>query len=305
VGTSLSWWCGFHAIVIALIFIDARLHRGQNKTQRALSRLWVLLLAAVTVAFGAWVFSSMGRQAGLEFTAGYFIESALSVDNLFVFILILQSFHVCKYRQHNALFWGIAGAMVLRALFFVVGFSAFTHLRVTPVVCGVFLIYASWRMLHGEEGVVLPNWMRRFNVVSGSLIPAIIAIEVTDLIFATDSVPAVLSVSHNIFIAYTSNIAAILMLRSLYSGLSVLAERLQYLQYGVGVILAFIGIKMIAGPWLGIPITISLLVIGAALGISAAASLLFARHTREVPVPSSLVASGCKTPVCTGQCVLN
>lgn len=304
-GASLSWWCGFHIIVIALIVIDALLRRGQHKVVRILSRLWVLLLAAVTLAFGAWVFSSMGRQAGLEFTTGYFLESSLSVDNLFIFILILQSFRVCKYRQHNALFWGITGAMVLRAFFFAAGFSLFSHMRLAPAACGIFLIFAAWRMLRGEESVVLPHWMQRFNAMSGSLIPAVIAIEITDIIFAADSIPAVLSVSHHLFIAYTSNIAAILMLRSLYSGLSALAERLQYLQYGVGVILAFIGIKMIAALWLEVPTAFSLLIIGLSLGISSGASLFLARRNRDIPIPSALAASECKTPVCTGQCVLN
>jgi tellurite resistance protein TerC len=211
----------------------------------------------------------------LEFVAGYAIETSLSVDNLFVFLVIFQGFRISQHRQHTALLWGVAGAVVLRALFIAAGITLLRHFDWITWVFGLVLLYAAWRLVRGgSASAAVPAWVRKLQSPKGSLLPVIVAVELTDLLFAVDSIPAVLAISHNPFVAYTSNIAAVLGLRSLYFALASLLDRLRYLHYGLGVLLAFVALKMLASRWIEVPITLSLAVMGAILAICAVVSLL-------------------------------
>ena len=199
----------------------------------------------------------------LEFVAGYAIETSLSVDNLFVFLVIFQGFRISQKRQHTALLWGVAGAVVLRGLFIAVGVTMLQRFDWISWIFGLILLYAAWRLVRGGSAhAAVPEWIRRLQPAKGSLLPVILAVEVTDILFAVDSIPAVLAVSHNPFIVYTSNIAAIMGLRSLYFALAALLDRFRYLHYGLGAMLAFVAFKMLAAPWIDVSITLSLAIMG-------------------------------------------
>lgn len=274
-GASWVWWIGFHAAVVVLLVIDANLpaHRPEGaRTQRA-AWLWTAVLVLAAAVFAAWIDLEQGRQRALEFVAGYTIETSLSIDNLFVFLVLFQGFRIDAARQHRALLWGVAGAVVLRALFIAAGVTLISRFNWVTWIFGLFLLYAAWRLVSGGSAkAAIPEWIRRLQPAKDSLLPVIVAVEVTDLLFAVDSIPAVLAVSHDPFIVYTSNIAAILGLRSLYFALAALLDRFRYLHYGLGVLLAFVAFKMLAAPWLDVPITLSLAIIGAILAVCAGAS---------------------------------
>jgi len=272
-GASWTWWLGFHAVVAVVMLADSLLFRGSHAERRALAWLVPAVLVVAAAAFAVWIAFTMGRQTALEFVAGYTIETSLSVDNLFVFLVIFQGFGISPARQHKALFWGIAGAVVLRALFIAAGITLLQHFAWITWIFGLFLLYAAWRLVRGGSAhAAIPGWIRNLHGANGSLLPVILAVEFTDLLFATDSIPAVLAVSHNPFVVYTSNIAAILGLRSLYFALAALLDRLRYLHYGLGALLAFVALKMLAAKWIDVPIVLSLIIIGAILAICAVVS---------------------------------
>lgn len=274
-GASWVWWLGFHLAVVLLLVVDSFLpgRRSATRYGEIIPWLWTALLVLITAGFAAWIAVAQGRQPALEFVAGYTIETSLSVDNLFVFMVIFQGFHVSERRQHNALLWGVGGAVILRALFIAAGITLIERFHWIPWVFGLFLLYAAWRLVKGNSTHdAIPGWIRRLHVGTGSLLPVILAIELTDVLFAVDSIPAVLAVSHNPLVVYTSNIAAVLGLRSLYFALASLLDRLRYLHYGLGALLAFVALKMLAAPWIEISITLSLVVIGAILAVSALVS---------------------------------
>jgi tellurite resistance protein TerC len=276
-GASWTWWLGFHVAVVLLLVIDAYLPARRRKSPRTVAWGWTAVLVLSAALFAAWIDAEQGRQRALEFIAGYAIETSLSVDNLFIFLVIFQGFQIGLERQHRALLWGVAGAVVLRALFIAAGVTLISRFDWISWVLGLFLLYAAWRLLSGgSANAVIPGWIRRLQPAKGSLLPVIVAIEVTDLLFALDSIPAVLAVSHDPFVVYTSNIAAILGLRSLYFALAALLNRFRYLHYGLGVLLAFVAFKMLAAHWLDVPITLSLAIIGAILVLCALASWLIA-----------------------------
>jgi tellurite resistance protein TerC len=231
----------------------------------------ILMLGAA--CFAAWIAMVQGRQPALEFVAGYTIEISLSVDNLFVFMVLFQGFHIGPRRQHKALLWGICGAVVLRGLFIAAGVTLIQRFEWVTWIFGLFLLYAAGKLVFGgSTGAAVPEWVHRLHPSKGSLLPVIVAVELTDLLFAVDSIPAVLGVSHNPFVVYTSNIAAVLGLRSLYFALASLLDRFRYLHYGLGALLAFVGLKMLAARWLEVPITLSLVIMGAILAICALGS---------------------------------
>jgi tellurite resistance protein TerC len=276
-GASWTWWLGFHAAVVGLITIDALLpsHRRETAHAQRAAWIWTGLLVIVAAAFAGWIAYEKGRQPALEFVAGYAIETSLSIDNLFVFLVLFKGFQIGPLRQHTALLYGIAGAIVLRALFIAAGITLIQRFEWVTWVFGLLLLYAAWRLVVGGSAhAAIPAWIRNLQPAKGSLVPVILAVEFTDLLFAVDSIPAVLAVSHNPFVVYTSNIAAILGLRSLYSALASLLDRFRYLHYGLGVLLAFVAFKMLAGHWIELPITISLAIMGAILGICALVSVL-------------------------------
>jgi tellurite resistance protein TerC len=276
-GASWVWWIGFHAAVIALLAVDALLtNRGKGeKLNQKIALAWTVMLALGAACFAGWIAVEQGHVLAMQWVAGYAIETSLSIDNLFVFLVLFQGFQISQRRQRRALTWGVAGAIVLRAAFIAVGVSLLQHFEWITWGFGLLLMYAACRLLRGSSAKeVIPEWIRRLQPAKDSLLPVILAVEVTDLLFAVDSIPAVLAISRNPFLVYTSNIAAILGLRSLYFVLSGLLGRLRYLHYGLGALLAFVAFKMLAARWVEIPITVSLAVIGGILAVCAVASAL-------------------------------
>lgn len=274
-GATWGWWLGFHAAVLVLLLVDAFLpaHRGEEPRTPASAWWWTAVLVAATAVFAVWIGLGQSRHHALEFVAGYAIEISLSVDNLFVFLVIFEGFRISRQRQHRALLWGVAGAVVLRALFIATGVTLINRFDWISWIFGLFLLIAAFRMVRGGSArAAVPQWIRRLQPAKGSLLPVILAVEVTDLLFAVDSIPAVLGVSHDPFVVYTSNIAAILGLRSLYFALAALLDRLRYLHYGLAAMLGFVAFKMLASHWLEVPITISLAVMGAILAVCAVTS---------------------------------
>jgi len=291
-GVSWVWWLGFHAVVAALLVADALLSGTRRKKHpQTFAWLWTGVLVVVAAVFAGWIAVAKGHQPALEFVAGYAIETSLSVDNLFVFLVIFQGFHISRRRQHIALLWGVAGAVVLRGLFIAAGITLLRRFDWITWIFGLILLYAAWRLVSGtpassgsadaaapETPAPIMNLIRRLQPAHrlrpgiGSLLPVILAVELTDVLFAVDSIPAVLAVSHNPFVVYTSNIAAILGLRSLYFALAGLLDRFRYLHYGLGALLAFIAFKMLAARWIEVPITLSLAVMGTILAVCAVVS---------------------------------
>jgi tellurite resistance protein TerC len=283
-GASWLWWLGFHAAVAALLVADSLLPGHRSRSRDAERWAWVGTagFALAAACFAVWIGFSRGRQPALEFVAGYTIEASLSVDNLFVFLVLFQGFQISRERQHTALLWGVWCAVVLRALFISAGVTLLARFDWITWLFGLILLYAAWRLLRGGSArAVIPQWIRRLQPARGSLLPVILAVEVTDLVFATDSIPAVLSVTHNPFVAYTSNIAAILGLRSLYFALAAMLDRFRSLHYGLAAILAFAAFKMLAARWIEIPIVPSLAIIGGILAVCAIVSWMQGIQNRE------------------------
>jgi tellurite resistance protein TerC len=275
-GVSWAWWVGFHAVVAALLVADSFLPGRRSESRHALKFVWLGTagLAVAAALFACWIGVAMGRQTALEFVAGYTIEASLSIDNLFVFLVLFEGFRLNARRQRTALEWGVWGAFVLRAAFIAAGVALLKRFEWIGWIFGAILLYAAWRVVRGGSArSAVPGWIARLQPAKGSLLPVILAVEATDLLFATDSIPAVLSVTHNPFVAYTSNVAAIVGLRALYFGLAAMLERFRYLHFGLGAILAFAALKMLAARWVEVPVTLSLVVIGLILAACAAATL--------------------------------
>ena len=274
-GVSWTWWVGFHVVVVVLLVGDWFMpgHRRETKHAQVFAWLSVGLLTLAAALFAGWIAVAQGHQPALEFIAGYTIETSLSIDNLFVFMVIFQGFRIGARRQHKALLWGVAGAVLLRGLFIIVGVSLLKRFEWITWIFGLFLLYAAFRLVRGgSTSDAVPEWIRKLQPAKGSLLPVIIAVEFTDLLFAVDSIPAVLGVSHNPFVVYTSNIAAVLGLRSLYFALSAMLDRFHYLHYGLGALLGFVALKMLTAHWIEVPITLSLAAIGVILAVCAVAS---------------------------------
>jgi len=283
-GVSLAWWVGFHAVVAAVLLADSFLpgHRRASRHGQAFVWLGTAALVLAAAGFACWIAVEQGRQPALEFAAGYTIETSLSIDNLFVFLVLFQGFQISPQRQHTALLWGVWGAFVLRAAFIAMGIALLRRFEWITWVLGLFLLYAAWRLMRaGSARAAIPQWIVRLQPAKSSLLPVILAVEVTDVLFATDSIPAVLSVTHNPFVAYTSNVAAILGLRSIYFALAAMLERFRNLHYGLGAILAFAALKMLAARWIEVPATISLVVIGVILAVCAVTSAASQRVSRS------------------------
>jgi tellurite resistance protein TerC len=278
-GASWVWWVGFHAAVAALLLADSLLpgHRRESQHAQAFAWMWTAVLVLAATGFAAWIAISQGHQTALEWVGGYAIETSLSVDNLFVFLVIFQGFRISVKRQHNALLWGVGGAVVLRGLFIAAGIALLKRFDWITWIFGLFLLYAAWRLVRGGSAhAAIPEWIRRLQPAKGSLLPVILAIEVTDVLFAVDSIPAVLSISHNPFVVYTSNIAAVLGLRSIYFALAALLDRFRYLHYGLGAMLTFVALKMLAARWFDVPIVPSLAIMGTILTVFAVLSWMAA-----------------------------
>lgn len=298
-------WAGFNAFVLAMLALDLGVfHRDAHavslREAAAGSGVWV----ALALGFGGGVYHFMGEQAGMEFLAGYLIEKALSVDNIFVFVLIFSYFRVPPKYQHRVLFWGILGALVMRGVMIGLGAYLIHRFEWILYLFGAFLVWTGLRMAIQDERAVEPEanpairLVRRFIQVSGRydgqrfftrepdpagggtrwaatpLFVVLVLVETTDLIFAVDSIPAVFAVTRDPFLVYSSNVFAILGLRALYFLLQGVIDRFRYLKIGLSVVLIFVGAKMLLADVYKIPIGLSLGIIALVIGASVVASLV-------------------------------
>lgn len=299
-------WVGFNLFVVALLALDLGvLHRGEKEiTVR--HALWLSLgYLILAMIFAAGMFVFMGEAEGYQFLTGYLIEKSLSVDNIFVFVLIFSHFAVPPQYQYRVLFWGILGALVMRGTLILVGATVIEAFHWVIYIFGAFLIFTGVKMLVtvGQEPDVDNNrivrFMRsRFRITqeySGSrffvtvegvrymtpLFLVLILIELTDLVFALDSIPAIFAITTDPFIVYTSNVFAILGLRALYFALAGIIHRFHYLKYGLSLVLVVVGLKMVVNAWFGtkvIPTEAALLITGVLIGGSILFSMWKTRH---------------------------
>jgi tellurite resistance protein TerC len=308
VGTP-ALWAGFTLFVLCLLALDLGVfHRKAHAVRLREAATWSVVWVLLALAFNWGVFHWFGPQRGLEFLTGYLIEKALAVDNIFVFLVLFGAFSVPPVYQHRVLFWGILGALVLRAGFIVLGAALIARFHWVLYVFGVVLVLTAIKLLwqreaapHPERNPLFRLFRRlvpsvaeyhgqRFTVVKDGrryatpLLLVLVAVETTDLVFAVDSIPAVFAVTQDPFIVYTSNIFAILGLRAMYFLLAGVIERFVYLKVGLAVVLAFVGTKMLIADLYKIPIAVSLAAIAGILGASVALSLL--RGGRE-PSPAA------------------
>ncbi|RPJ47534.1 MAG: TerC family protein [Candidatus Latescibacterota bacterium] len=292
-------WAGFIGFVLAMLALDLGVfHRKAHAIGFREAAIWTGVWIGLAALFNVWVYVAFGGERGLEFTTGYLIEKALSVDNIFVFVMVFAYFAVPAALQHRVLLWGILGALVLRAAFILIGGAFLSAFHWAIYVFGAVLIFTGIRMLRqGHESLdpgrnPLVRLVRRLvpvtetyhgssffvregpRLVATPLFLTLLVVEFTDLVFAIDSIPAIFAVTKDPFIVFTSNIFAILGLRSLYFLLAGLAERFVYLKAGLSIILIFVGVKMMIVDVYKIPVALSLGVIGAILAAAVAASLL-------------------------------
>ena len=298
-------WVGFNLFILSLLALDLGVfHRKSQAVSFREAIVWSGVWISISLLFNFGIYLWRGEEIAIQFLTGYLIEKALSVDNIFVFLTIFSSFKIAAKHQHRILFWGILGALVMRGLFIWAGVELLNWFHGVIYVFGAFLIVTGVRMalIKKEEDLednkavqfvskiltVAPGGEtgKLFVTQNGKLRPTklflvLVVIEVTDLIFALDSIPAVLAITPDPFIVYSSNVFAILGLRSLYFALSGVAERMLYLHYGLAAILVFVGSKMILNDWVHIPTLISLTVIFLLLTVSIVASLVAKKRTAK------------------------
>ena len=300
VGTPLMWGT-FTAVVVGSLALDLFLfHREAHEIHAREAGAWVCVWVALAAAFGGWIWYEAGRHAALEFATGYIVEYALSVDNIFVFIVIFKYFATPAELRHRVLFWGIVGAVVLRGVFVVAGLGLIALFHWALYVFGALLVWTGIKLLresememHPEQNPVvrfLQRHLRMTSTLEGEkffvrqggkwfatpLLAVLLVIDVVDVIFAVDSIPAIFGVTRDPFIVFTSNIFAVLGLRAIYFLLHDLMNRFAYLHYGLGLVLTFIGAKMLVAHWIEIPVHWSLLVVAGLLVGAVVASWLFA-----------------------------
>jgi tellurite resistance protein TerC len=280
-GAPIVYWIGFHIVVLVLILVDlVVLGRVEATSQTKHNFLFVLLLLGLAACFGLWIGHVDGHKTGLEFAAGYLIELSMSIDNLFIFLLMFRTFGLSPTAQRKALLVGILGAIIMRGVFIFAGIALLDRFAWIQYLFGALLLLAALRLLRGKKTDTTPvpaRWVEIW-IKKPNFFLAVIAIELVDLVFAIDSVPAVLAVSHHPFVVYTSNICAILGLRALYFLLADLLDRLKYLHHGLAAILGFVGLKMLTAKWVSVPVTISLGFIVLVVVTAAAASLISTAH---------------------------
>ena len=301
---SIWGWVGFNVVVLAILALDLGvLHRKSEKVSLKEAAIWSGVWVALSLSFAFAVYRTLGKQSGLEFLTGYLIEYALSVDNIFVFVLIFSYFSVPEKYQHRVLFWGIIGALVLRGVMIVAGSALVARFSWTLYIFGAFLVFTGLKMaLQKDEAVYNPEhdpvlrlsrrlmpvtteyrgdkfFVRepdasgRMRTAATPLFIVLMIVDTTDIIFATDSIPAIFAVTRDPFIVYTSNICAVLGLRALYFLLANVVDKFVYLKLGLSLVLIFIGAKMLLEQLIHIPILASLGVVGVVLATSILASL--------------------------------
>lgn len=300
--TPLSYWIGFHVALVALLGLEFLLHRLVPDTRRK-----------AVLATGMWVAAAVGlavvltrrfhAEGATQYLAGYALEQAMSLDNLFVFLLLFRLFRIPAGKQPKVLFWGVAGAIVLRGLFIASGVGLLNRFHWMEYALGVLLLVAAVRLLKPEgeaETVRAPRWIQwltKWKPISESqdhffvrengqrmatvMMLALVAVELTDVVFALDSIPAVLSITRDPFLAYTSNIMAVMGLRSLYVLLAAGLAKLRYLHYGLAAVLGFAAVKMLLADWVVIGPMVSLEVIAGLMAVTVGVSVAAGRQSVE------------------------
>jgi len=314
-------WIGFTLFVLAMLALDLGVfHRKAHVVGVREALVWTAVWIALALLFNVGVYVWFGAERALEFLTGYVIEKALSVDNIFVFLVVFAVFAVPAALQHRVLFWGILGALIMRAIFIVLGAALLQRFHWVIYIFGAFLVFTGIKLLVQRDGEAHPErnplfrLFRRcvpavqdyrgghFLVVEGGkryatpLLLVLVAIEATDLVFAVDSIPAIFAITMDPFIVYTSNIFAILGLRALYFALAGMMGQFHYLKVGLSLVLAFVGVKMLLVGVYTIPILVSLGVIVALLAGSIAASLLRPPTTPRLPVAPPQGTAGSAQP---------
>jgi len=276
-------WTIFNALVLLMLAIDLGVfHRQLKKVTFKEAVTWSVIWISLAMLFNGWVYYSMGEKPALEFLAGYLVEKSLSVDNIFVFVLLFSFFKVPEEYRLLVLFWGVIGALVMRAIFIAVGAVLISKFHWIIYIFGIFLVYTGYMMfkksaadIHPEDNPLVRWFIKRGKVtneyhgkkffvnldgkqLATPLFLCLLSIEFTDLIFAVDSIPAIFAITNDPFIVYTSNVFAILGLRSLYFALEGIISRFPNLRYGLAIILIFIGCKMLLVDAYKIPVTVSL-----------------------------------------------
>jgi tellurite resistance protein TerC len=293
-------WGMFALVVVTALAIDLGIfHREARTVSMKEAAVWTTIWCALGLAFDGFVFHRYGTAKGLEFFQGWLLELSLSVDNVFVFLVIFSYFRVADEHQHRVLFWGIVGAVVARGAFIAAGVAIIERFHVAMYVLGAFLVYTAVKILvQRDEGMdpsknLVLRIFRRLvpstkeyhgahfvtrvggRLVATPLLAVLVVLDAADVVFAVDSIPAVFGVTTDLFIVLTSNIFAILGLRSLFFLVAALVQKLRFLKIGVAVILAFIGSKILLDSFYTMPVALSLGVLAGILAVTTAASLLF------------------------------
>lgn len=293
------FWIAFNLFVLAMLALDLGVFRrrtGSVSFRQALvsSVVWI----ALALGFAGLLFHFQGKTPALEFTTGYVIELSLSVDNLFVFLLIFRYFKVDEDHQHKVLIWGILGALVLRAVFIFAGVSLLRRFHFITYLFGALLVYSGFKLFRQGESEIHPEknpvlrlfrkfmpvtreyvggkfFVRRTGLYATPLFIVLLVVETTDVLFAVDSIPAILAITLNTFVVYTSNVFAIMGLRSMYFALAGMLDLFHYLHYGLAVILMFVGAKMLASGYFEISTVAALGFVAVVLAASVGASVMF------------------------------
>jgi tellurite resistance protein TerC len=304
-------WTIFSIFVLGMLALDLGVfNRKAHEVRYKEALAWSIVWVALSLAFNWWIYHKFGSQKALEFLTGYLIEKALSVDNIFVFVVLFASFAVPKMYQHRVLFWGVLGALLMRAIFIGLGAALVSRFHWIMYVFGAILIYTGIKLMkegeaephpeknpiykfarrlmpatpeyHGKHFIIMKEGRR----YATPLLLVLIAIEATDVVFAVDSIPAIFAITTDPFIVYTSNIFAILGLRAMYFLLAGVIDKFHFLKYGLALVLLFVGVKMIIAEWYKVPILVSLGVIALLLVASVIASIIWPRHV-ELEVSSA------------------
>ena len=305
----LYFWILFNLFAVGMLALDLLVFHRSGRIVRSREALaWSAMWIGLAAAFAGLVFCWQGRQVALEFVTGYVLELSLSVDNLFLFLVIFRYFSVPEQHQRGVLFWGVLGALLMRGVFILAGVGLIQRFHWILDALGALLIYSGIRLgFTGEHQVdpatnpavkVLRRWMPVTDDYQGGrffvrgwkgnpglyatpLLIVLAVVETTDLLFAVDSVPAVLAVTLNAFIVYTSNVFAILGLRSMYFAVSGMMKAFRFLHYGLALLLILIGVKMIAADYFPIPTHVTLAVVGVILAASVIASVMYPEGRKE------------------------
>lgn len=298
-----TWaWALLGILLLVFITIDLLAHRGDHADSRKSALVWSAIWIAAALGFNLFVWIQFGSTAGEQFLAAYLLEKSLSVDNLFLFLVIFGELRIPRTEQRRVLTYGILGALITRCVFIVLGAAAIQRWHEITYVFGALLVITSLKLLRTPDETGEPPraliWLERHlpwtrelhghkfitrikgRLVATPLLVALIAIEITDVIFAVDSIPAAFAVADDTFILYSSNVFAVLGLRALYVVLANALHGLQYLRFGLSAVLAFAGIKMLVASWIKLPPLVSVCVIASMIGIAIVASLRKASRSR-------------------------